>query len=451
MCPGCTLHNNPSITGGAAYASCSNPSTCAFCLDCTILSIPAGNPPPNIDSSSDQSQSQEFDEWLRQVALSSGGSNSESNFNPYELTTPQTQPYQNGRPRVPETPSPPVECCGGRCKCPRNSCACLPDCCGFCQGCQCGNNCNVARSQTTFAVSGERGSCCRKADSNSSVPSAGRRLPEFMAMTNIRNQSSASGAGVGGQGYYNQPGAFMDYSEAPSRSSSGSSLSSRIPTRPPSGPVSSRGCPLQTATDLQCSRSYRVPGCWGRVALPVVGRRRHTSDLPGAPVGLLPMQSPKGLVGLHRTRTTTRRWMQCASTREVCHGVNSYEIDVLVPLSFLRCACLLLVAHWFTDGHAVAVIALIYIFLLMIFLAFSRHHVLLDGRDRDPSRTSTEPFFLRYLANSHVPCYNSRFYNYPSLAARFVRQHSIVFIVKSQHKTSIDSIRSSWGRVKTFS
>lgn len=238
MCPGCTLHNNPSITGGAAYASCSNPSTCAFCLDCTILSIPAGNPPPNIDSSSDQSQSQEFDEWLRQVALSSGGSNSESSFNPYELTTPQTQPYQNGRPRVPETPSPPVECCGGRCKCPRNSCACLPDCCGCCQGCQCGNHCNDARSQTTFAVSGERGSCCRKADSNSNAPSAGRRLPEFMAMTNIRNQSSASGAGAGGQGYYNQPGAFMDYSEAPSRSSSGSSLSSRIPTRPPSGPGS---------------------------------------------------------------------------------------------------------------------------------------------------------------------------------------------------------------------
>lgn len=51
--------------------------------------------------------------------------------------------------------------------------------------------------------------------------------------------------------------------------------------------------------------------------------------------------------------------------------MNSYEIDVLVPLSFLRCACLLLVAHWFTGGHAVAVIALIYIFLLMVFFAFS--------------------------------------------------------------------------------
>lgn len=131
--------------------------------------------------------------------------------------------------------------------------------------------------------------------------------------------------------------------------------------------------------------------------------------------------------------------------------MNSYEIDVLVPLSFLRCACLLLVAHWFTDGHAVAVIALIYIFFLVIFFAFSRRNVLLNGRDRNPSRTSIEPFFSRYLVNSHVPCFSSRFYNYPSLAARFVRRHSIMFIVKSQHKTSIDSIRSSWGRIETFS
>lgn len=49
--------------------------------------------------------------------------------------------------------------------------------------------------------------------------------------------------------------------------------------------------------------------------------------------------------------------MPCASTREVCHGLNSYGFDVIVLLSFLRCACLLLVARWLTDGHAVAVIA----------------------------------------------------------------------------------------------
>lgn len=62
--------------------------------------------------------------------------------------------------------------------------------------------------------------------------------------------------------------------------------------------------------------------------------------------------------------------------------MNSYESDVIVLLSFLR-ACLLLVARWFTDGHAVAVITLDLFFSSRYgFLAFSRRHVLLDGRDR---------------------------------------------------------------------
>ncbi|KAJ8590511.1 hypothetical protein M405DRAFT_896906 [Rhizopogon salebrosus TDB-379] len=237
MCPGCTLHNNPSIAGGAAYASCTNPSSCAFCLDCTILSLPAGMPPPNIDLSSDASQSQEFDDWLRQVsvsALSPGPSDLQPNFNPFELSIPQTQSYPTGRPRMPESPSFSVGCCAGQCKCPPNSCTCLPDCCGCCEGCKCDHCCSDGRSRTTFAVSGERVSCCRKADSNTGSPSAGRRLPDFMAMTAVRDQSSTSN-----QGYFGQQGGYVDYSEPPSRSSSSSSLSSRMPTRPPTAPVSS--------------------------------------------------------------------------------------------------------------------------------------------------------------------------------------------------------------------
>lgn len=113
-------------------------------------------------------------------------------------------------------------------------------------------------------------------------------------------------------------------------------------------------------------------GCWGRVALLVVpDRRRHTSYLPGVSVVLLPMQSPKGFVGLRRTRAITRRWMQCASTREVCHRVNPYGFDVIVLLPFLRCTFQLLVAHWFTDGHAVAAIALYLYFFPLCFLPFS--------------------------------------------------------------------------------
>lgn len=83
--------------------------------------------------------------------------------------------------------------------------------------------------------------------------------------------------------------------------------------------------------------------------------------------------------------------------------MNSYEIDVLVPLLSLHCACLLLVAHWFTDGHAVAVIALyLYFSSRYGFFAFSRRHVLLDGRDRDPSTTSTEFFFP--ITTRKFPC-----------------------------------------------
>lgn len=234
MCPGCTLHN-PSITGGAAYATCTNPTSCAFCLDCTILSLPAGIPPPNIDLSSEPSQSQEFDEWLRQVstsALSPVASNLQPNFNPYELSMPQPQSYPTGRPRMPESPSLPVECCSGQCKCLPNACTCVPDCCGCCQGCKC-DRCSDGQSRTTFAVSGERGSCCRKADSNTRPPSAGRRLPDFMAMTSLRDHSSASAMGDRSPAYFGQQGGYVDYSETPSRSSSSSSLSSRMPARPP--------------------------------------------------------------------------------------------------------------------------------------------------------------------------------------------------------------------------
>jgi hypothetical protein len=264
--------------------------------------------------------------------------------------------------------------------------------------------------------------CCRKADSNTNALSAGRRLPDFMAMTNIRDQSSAPGAGS--QGYYGQQGAFVDYSEAPSRSSSGSSLSSRMPTRPSSGPVSIRGCPLQTATDLQFSRSSRVLGCWGRVArIPVVDRRRRMWDPPGAPVDLLPIRSLKGLVGLQRTRAITRRWTQCASTREVCHGVNCVMVLILlssfhfyvVLVYFLWLAGLLMDMQW-------PRLPFIYnFFSLCFFFAFSRRHVLLDGRVRDSSTTSTELFFPLLHVTLYVPCYSNRFYNHPSLAARSVR------------------------------
>ncbi|KAH7925334.1 copper-fist-domain-containing protein, partial [Leucogyrophana mollusca] len=69
-CPGCTLHNNSPIPPGAAYSSCTNPASCSFCLDCTILSI-SPNPPDATAPTSGPSQYREFDDWLRQISTPS--------------------------------------------------------------------------------------------------------------------------------------------------------------------------------------------------------------------------------------------------------------------------------------------------------------------------------------------------------------------------------------------
>lgn len=134
-------------------------------------------------------------------------------------------------------------------------------------------------------------------------------------------------------------------------------------------------------------------GCWGRVALLVVpDRRRHRSYLPGVSVVLLPMQSPKGFVGLRRTRAITRRWMQCASTREVCHRVNSYGFDVIVLLSFLRCTFNFLWLTGLLMDMQWPRLPLICIFSRYVF-CLSRQYVSLNGHDRDHRLLS---FFFHY-------------------------------------------------------
>ncbi|KAF8553495.1 copper-fist-domain-containing protein, partial [Imleria badia] len=65
-CPGCSQHSNSPIAPGGAYSACANPASCSFCLDCTILSLPPSSAPPTSDSASD-SQTREFEEWLRQI------------------------------------------------------------------------------------------------------------------------------------------------------------------------------------------------------------------------------------------------------------------------------------------------------------------------------------------------------------------------------------------------
>ncbi|KIJ16295.1 hypothetical protein PAXINDRAFT_113330, partial [Paxillus involutus ATCC 200175] len=48
-CPGCSEHNSAPVPPGGAYSSCTNPASCSFCLDCTILSLPPSSTPPSFD------------------------------------------------------------------------------------------------------------------------------------------------------------------------------------------------------------------------------------------------------------------------------------------------------------------------------------------------------------------------------------------------------------------
>ena len=68
-CPGCTEHNGDDTTSPStsAYSGCANPGTCAHCLDCTILSLPASVPPNTTLSELDANQAQSIDEWIQQL------------------------------------------------------------------------------------------------------------------------------------------------------------------------------------------------------------------------------------------------------------------------------------------------------------------------------------------------------------------------------------------------
>ncbi|KAG5653726.1 hypothetical protein H0H81_011133 [Sphagnurus paluster] len=67
-CPGCIQHNPGATPTSSAFSSCTSPSTCTTCLDCTILSLPASLPPDTSLSIYDTYQADSIDEWIRQVS-----------------------------------------------------------------------------------------------------------------------------------------------------------------------------------------------------------------------------------------------------------------------------------------------------------------------------------------------------------------------------------------------
>ncbi len=178
-CPGCIVHRGASAHA-SGLESCSNPTTCNACLECTMQTIV---------------QNPVMDEWLRQLNVNttvpdanlsdpssslSPASSPQSPFVPgpnqpqqqgvspdlrFDPGMWQTYALWNNLQGQPAVPTPPEDCCGGRCKCPPGMCACPADCCGCCQGCSC-TSClhqdpTMGTGKTlTFALSGERAPCC---------------------------------------------------------------------------------------------------------------------------------------------------------------------------------------------------------------------------------------------------------------------------------------------------
>jgi hypothetical protein len=246
-CPGCSQHSRAPIPQGSAYSSCTNPTSCSFCLDCTILSLPPSTSPPSIDPASD-SQNREFEEWLRQVsaAPATGPVNPmgmQIAFSPYELSMNQMDTFSNpSHPRSPQPPSAVESRSHGRCNCSSGRCSCPADSCGCGQRCECDQRCSGSRSRTTFAVSGERGSSSDKLELPSSArmsrQNTSTRLPDYMTMTTMRDGLTAS-MNRQSPGVYQDQANYLSVTEAPSRSSSSSSMSSRVSGRSPVNAVCS--------------------------------------------------------------------------------------------------------------------------------------------------------------------------------------------------------------------
>ncbi|KAK7683596.1 hypothetical protein QCA50_013434 [Cerrena zonata] len=192
-CPACVIHRGPTFDSTAPYDACNNPGACFACANCGLFNPNLPTSPAAL--SNDQLAQLEFpehiDDWLRQLSsmLDNAPGASEqpqqqqqqsqqqytqtqqpSNAPPTD--TQQSMPFNpalwqsyalwsNLQNQAAQASPAPEECCGGRCKCPAGMCLCAADCCGCCQGCQCPECSHEEGDRTvTFAVSGERQSCC---------------------------------------------------------------------------------------------------------------------------------------------------------------------------------------------------------------------------------------------------------------------------------------------------
>lgn len=263
-CPGCSQHNGTAIPPGGAYASCTNPTACTFCLDCTILSFSTNIAQPTFDTTSDP-QSRELEEWLRQLSAAASPTpmGMQPTISPYELVVNNQVHGLSDADGIVRSAVTQAENRYRPCACPGTSCSCAAG------GRQCGQPIDGSRSRRTFAVSGERGPCCDKPEmvSGAAAPHRPPRIPDYMTMTSIRD-GPASNANVRQAENCPERVNYMSGIEVPSRSSSTSSTSSRLSrTSPISGNNSGMfhngglvGNPSQPRPRIVTANGYRTYG-----------------------------------------------------------------------------------------------------------------------------------------------------------------------------------------------
>ncbi|TFK53246.1 hypothetical protein OE88DRAFT_1358840 [Heliocybe sulcata] len=175
-CPGCLEHRGPSAAGYMSFQTCANPNSCSSCLSCSVLSLPYE---ASTTGFNDAQSYQLADELLARIPDIVGpqASTSDTLAMSQQMQSAMMQGYMTGQGQawpnylggsiapsrscgIPNVGEARTECCGGQCKCPPGRCSCPSDCCGCCQGCACGHDHEASGSGLTFAVSGERGTCC---------------------------------------------------------------------------------------------------------------------------------------------------------------------------------------------------------------------------------------------------------------------------------------------------
>lgn len=225
-CPGCAEHRG--IDALASSESC--PTSCSSCFNCIVSTAPA------------------IQDWIEATAagLPEPPPSRKIALDPTNVTVYPPIVWQNeAAARAAGLVKVPALCCGGKCGCPPNACACLDDCCGCCAGCACPEHEAMPHYsgyqgtlRCNYQVSGERASCC---DSKNSTPPPPEpsffSTPSFAGGMSSGQGSSSSQASSLLSSYPSQYPSSSSYSGSYRRPSEHKQYYAPIPPPPPPMPA----------------------------------------------------------------------------------------------------------------------------------------------------------------------------------------------------------------------